>query len=349
LKISTVWTAGGAGRHNLETGWQNSQFVGFMKGVPGQGIRDKKVMRFYFKPGESPKRGVRRIATAHASAAAAALSSGDPLDAKMVHKLRQRCKRLRALMRLARPALADDRIYVFENAAIRSVAGNFAAVRDAHVMLDTLDGLLADNEEILEPSAFTVIRAGFRADLEAAEAEHLALWGGGYDRIQAELVGLRDRVAAWTFRGKALARVAKGFTLTYRRARNLWRTVQQDPTVANLHELRKYVKHHHDQMSLLRNLMAKPSKKRRALAKELGEILGLLHDLAVLELRLTAGDRFAASGKARNILVYIAQERRGVLHAQAFRLAKRLFRAKPGRVARGITASGAGRKSRGRG
>ena len=63
-----------------------------------------------------------------------------PSDAR-VHYGRKKIKRARAMLRLLREAIGED-AYRRENAALRDVARPLSQVRDAHIAVETLAGLL---------------------------------------------------------------------------------------------------------------------------------------------------------------------------------------------------------------
>jgi CHAD domain-containing protein len=67
-----------------------------------------------------------------------------------VHEARKSLKRLRALVKISRPALGDAR-YRRENAEFRQTGRLLSAARDAKVLIETLDGLLERARDELSP------------------------------------------------------------------------------------------------------------------------------------------------------------------------------------------------------
>src|SRR4051812_47783318 len=98
------------------------------------------VSRAYrLEPGEALTGEVRRAALGQLEIAREDLrnASGNELP-HAVHETRKRLKRLRALLRLVRPAIGEG-VYARVNAAFRDTAKRLAAARDAKVLADTLD------------------------------------------------------------------------------------------------------------------------------------------------------------------------------------------------------------------
>jgi len=82
------------------------------------------------------------------------------------HDARKRTKKLRALLRLARPELGD-KVYRRENAGLRDAARRLSPVRDAWVLIEALDDVVVPPDEHLSPEAV----AGFRAVLTGEHRE----------------------------------------------------------------------------------------------------------------------------------------------------------------------------------
>ena len=145
---------------------------------------------------------------------------------------RKDMKKLRALLRLVRGELGDE-VYRSESAAFRDAGRELAGLRDADVMLATLESLGLPPEDVgplrqgLEAHKFRTA-AGGRA--QAAEARH---------RDAHRRTRPRGRLAARDrrlrgLRGRATAHLPPGPARL--------RTARKDPTAENLHEWRKRVK-----------------------------------------------------------------------------------------------------------
>src|SRR5262249_26458757 len=108
---------------------------------PDSGRPEGEKMSFQFKPDESIKRGIRRMARKQLDKAIEELTGqGGVRRDEVVHDVRKRCKRLRGLLRLVRDGLGDAR-YREENVCLRDAARPLTEVRDARVLVDVLDRL----------------------------------------------------------------------------------------------------------------------------------------------------------------------------------------------------------------
>jgi CHAD domain-containing protein len=89
---------------------------------------------------EAGTQGVRRILRQQTHQALEALNESQLLSDEVVHEVRKQLKKVRAALRLLRKALGS-RIYDHENAFFRDVARPLTEVRDAKILIDTLDQL----------------------------------------------------------------------------------------------------------------------------------------------------------------------------------------------------------------
>src|SRR5437660_612910 len=90
---------------------------------------------------ESATASVRRMARKQLGKALDALGRGDQaLADEAIHDARKRLKKVRAYLRLLRPVLGS-RVYRRENAAIRDAAQPLTEIRDAKILVETLDKL----------------------------------------------------------------------------------------------------------------------------------------------------------------------------------------------------------------
>lgn len=95
--------------------------------------------------GESLPEAVRRVAAEALGRAAGILESHDDPDLA-VHEARKSLKEARAILRLARPGLGEDRFHE-ERRRLRDLGRELSAVRDDRVLGDTLRALAADTTE----------------------------------------------------------------------------------------------------------------------------------------------------------------------------------------------------------
>jgi CHAD domain-containing protein len=285
------------------------------------------------KPGETLPEGLRRAALGrieHAIDELRGKTSETPDEA--VHEARKDMKKLRSILRLARSELGDE-LYRSENETYRDAARELSSVRDAQVMIATLDELREGAKKKLSESEVTALRREFVKRREALEADS----GGRADAAKNVIEVLREsraRVREWPLESEGFDAVEPGLRRAYRGGWRAFRAVADDPSIENLHEWRKRVKDlwYHQQLLVFVNPeLMEPAADG---AHHLSNLLGDDHDLAVLG---EAADELAKPA-ARPALHKAIDRRRNELQSEAFKLGRRIYKEKPraftGRVGR---------------
>jgi CHAD domain-containing protein len=284
-------------------------------------------MAYSVKPEDrTAQAALRRIACSQIDRAIAEIDSPELPRDEVVHRLRRRTKKLRALLRLVRPHF--DR-YAEENAAFRDMARLLSSSRDATVMWHTLDRLLRAWESGALPGDAVRLRPLLGDDAqEGTEAE------AGLSIVRARLAAARGRVGGWTLDVEGLDALADGLERSYRRARKAMAAARAEPVADRLHEWRKRVKAHGFHQRLLRHAVSRGMDAGQARLDELGELLGDLNDLAMLRERMGMAE--APPRAARTRLLAAIDRKVRALIAESFNLGARLFHHKPKAVARGV-------------
>lgn len=285
-------------------------------------------MAYRFRAGDRTVQcAVRRIAREQVDDALAAIG-GQHRD-MATHEVRKACKKLRALVRLVRPVFAD---YAVENAEFRDIARLLSGVRDAKVMLDTLDLLLADASKNGELATFEPVREDFVRNLghpARADVAHDPL-----QEAQARLEAARERIGAWALAEEGWDALEPGLCRIVRRARKAARTVAVDPTPLHYHELRKLMKYHWYHTRLLLPVWPSMTEPRAAELARLADLLGLHHDISVFEARLGGSLPHGDRRRAVVALLSRAEDRRAALEREAGPLVARLLAQKPNALAK---------------
>ena len=267
-----------------------------------------------------------RIAGEQLAKAAQAMDGMEP--ALAVHDIRKRCKKLRALIRLVRPAFPD---YRYENADFREIAALISGARDARVMLDTYDRLEQAYADEVDRRSFRSIRARLETDHAGCEADNgLAALKAARERLLAA----KKRVARWRLTETAWAALGPGLAASRKQARASAGLASTETVPEAIHELRKHIKYHCYHARLLMDLWPDCMGLRERSAMEASELLGLHHDLWVFECRLARdGEGF---GKPSDVALArsLAARERDRLEALAWPLINRLLAEKPGALMR---------------
>jgi CHAD domain-containing protein len=261
--------------------------------------------------------GVARIARGridHALDELAGKTNSSPEDA--VHGARKAMKKLRALLRLVRGEIGDKR-YRREAACFGDAGRELAGIRDADVMLATLDSLA------LEPQKAGPLR-------QALEAHKIRTAAGAREQAAGAAIAIlgeaRARVAEWPLESEGFAPFEEGLGRVYRQGRRGFRAARRDPVAENLHEWRKRVKDLWYHCAILEESWQPVMKALADEAHELSDRLGDDHDLAVL----LAWAQENAGAADLGPLEDAVGERRARLQAEAFAYGARLYADKPG-------------------
>jgi CHAD domain-containing protein len=282
-------------------------------------------MSYRLEPDESVAEGVRRIAQEQLQKALGEMDDPDLGVHETIHQIRKRCKKLRGLVRLVRPAVPD--LYDRENTIFRDVARTVSDARDATAYLEAYDALMTHFAEEVDRSAFGPIRRTLterrtalveRQDVD----ERLAAF-------RETLVEAQDRVQRWQISVDGYDAVRDGLQKTYKRGWKGQRRAYDDPSDENFHEWRKRAKYHRYHMKLLRNLWDPLVNERRHKLHDLTDLLGDDHDLA--EFKSVIEEEPDVFGDLDHLQAFLGlmDRRRGELQARSRPLGLRVYAEEP--------------------
>jgi CHAD domain-containing protein len=274
---------------------------------------------YKFKPNQSVGRSFARCAQEQLEKATHELTdrvNHDPEEA--IHAARKAIKRERALLRLARGAVPRSE-RARQNAALRDAARSLSGVRDADVMIQTLDGLADRFAGQMPESTFAAVRALLESELPSEPPRA--------DQAAAQLAAIQTQIASWKLTDGGWSAIEDGVSRTYRRGRTAVRRAHAKPSFENLHESRKRAKDVWYQLRLLAPVCGPAVKGQADEAHELSDLLGDDHDLGVLRERIESHrDRLAIDVDA---LLALVAHRRDELQREAWHVADRLYAEKP--------------------
>jgi CHAD domain-containing protein len=276
---------------------------------------------------ESGTQSLRHIAREQIAKALETLD-GKTLSDDAVHSARKELKKARATLRLLRDALGDE-VYKRENAALRDAARPLSEVRDAKVLLDTLDRVVRR----YGAPARALPLDGFR---QALRREYAAIRGRILERPDAlrpqrdALRRIFERSARWPVGKHGWSVIGAGLKRVYRQGRKAFATSQAVPSPENLHEWRKQVKYLWHALQVLEPLRPRVIGKRADRTHTLADYLGNHHDLSVLRNKVAdLADAFPEAASRSELLALIDRYRTR-LQDKAFVLGRRLYEKKPG-------------------
>lgn len=243
----------------------------------------------------------------------------DHLAPTVVHDIRKRVKKLRALLRLVRPGMRD--VQAAENVILRDAGQALSGSRDAAVRLATFDRLISGNSD----SAILALRAHL-----VAEA---AMPAPPPPDLRQIFTDLAHRAADWELHGSDRRILGEGLAETRTRARAAMRAARASSSDEALHDWRKRAKDHWYQARLFTAIWPEVMKPLIIEAGRLGEALGDHHDLAVLAEHLQALPEDVARPEAQQLVTALARDAQQAIEATAFPLGARLFAGDPEEMA----------------
>jgi CHAD domain-containing protein len=282
----------------------------------------KRSRRFRLEPDETPHQGIDRVARGQLGLAISLIEGHEGDGPGAIHDARKALKRERAVLRLCREWLGDER-FRQENTILRDAGRSLSGARDAQVLIETLDGL---------PGTWSRFREELVAEARAFEEhddEH-----DSRSNVVIALAGVRERVELWPLPDEGGPEgLASGLKRIYRKARDAGLEAAKHPNSENLHELRKRSKDVWYAAQLLGPISPKRVRKLRRRAHRLTDVLGQDHDLAVLLERAEATPASFGGGELKQLRALIARRRRG-LRREALERAAKLYRRKPRKLLR---------------
>jgi len=291
-------------------------------------------MSYRLERGESVEEGIRRIATEQINKALAEIDDDKVSRHETVHAVRKRCKKLRGLVRLVRPAFDD---YKHVNAIYRDAAKELSYIRDAHAVIETVDELLEHFDDAVDPKGFRSIREELVARRDETDADEKTI-DRRIEHFRKTMAAGRREVETWTLEADDGRAVAGGAEKTYKRARKAMEKAADSPTTAAFHEWRKRVKYHWHHARLLKGAWPKLIKPWAKEAHSLSDFLGDEHDLAVLHAMLLEDPERFGEHDTLQAFFGLIERRRAELRSAAFGLGAFLLFEKPAHMERRILA-----------
>lgn len=294
--------------------------------------------------------GVRRIAHRQSERALAALNwtsdtETDPHTDNHtdtvedgIHECRKRCKRIRGLIRLVRPALGEDR-YHAANTTYRDAARVLSPYRDAHALLATFDDLVAAHVRQFagintEPIRDELVRRAQERTTSLQDDRGAA----AVRDARTMLEHARDTIDEWDISCDGWEAIAGGVAKTYARGRSALATAIEAPTDHNFHRWRKRAKYTWNHLRLLQRSAPDLIAPFAAQFHSLSDSLGDAHDLSVLHAQLHDDvDAFGGNERVRDVAVVIDGTRVD-LERESVGAGRRLYAERPKHLTRRLGA-----------
>ena len=232
-------------------------------------------MAFKYRLNEPLETGTRRIVLEQVDRARRQLSTNKDATAA-IHETRKCFKRIRSLLRLARPAISKD-AYQTANAQFRDLGRLLAKSRDFDVMGQTLARL--QEQRSLSASSVKRVRTAIAKARETSEKSQSV---PAVEVALKRLAKARSTVAKINYDRCTMPRLTEGMARDMAGFAHYFAEALEQPDDDAFHEWRKRAQYHRRHMALLAPAWPEALEPRVKLCRHLSEELGLDHDLAVL-------------------------------------------------------------------
>jgi len=203
-----------------------------------------------------------------------------------IHRTRQTCKKIRALLRLVRPAARY--VFTVENLFYRDIQRSVAYARDSAAMVEAVD-LLADRlTDPLPLQSLGMLRSALKQRSEQQLASAQQGLPARIQRAVAELTAADRRLERLPVDGLRKRDLRRGARHTWQRCAREYQALDAAASADDFHDWRKHVKYAAYQTRLLHELLPETAGSLRPPLEELAAVLGNSQDLVLLEQFLDA-------------------------------------------------------------
>ncbi len=237
-------------------------------------------MSFCFNTDLTLQDNIRQIATGELATALRHLSTLKTNPHEGVHETRKCLNRLRGLLRMLRPAVADT-CYRRENNSFRNASRTLSAVRDSQAVIESFDKFV----DIFRLQVNPAFHQSLRAKLieRRKRIESLQIDQGDYiNNLISELDNAATAVGSWPITAVDSDNLARGLEQVYRGALNGFQDARQEQSSIVLHKWRKSARYLRYQFELLCGVDEAWAKPRYEGFRKLSDLLGSHIDLGLL-------------------------------------------------------------------
>ena len=284
-------------------------------------------MEYLLKQGESVPEGVRRMTAEQLDKALDYLGCQDGERDKHVHEARKATKRLRALVRLVRRDLGDE-VYALENQCYRAAGQRLSGLRDATVLVETLDRLVECLGKDVPKSRFARVRVWLVERRDRAYGQVDSSNRAVQEAIAA-LAQAHERLEHWNLQRRGWGGIRVGVQRIYARGRRDFAGAYALPSDEAFHDWRKQVKYLWYHAQILEPIWPSVMQALVEELDQLGELLGQDHDLAVLRTTVLAEFPRAGATATLQALERRIGEVRSRMQDQARLLGERIYLEQP--------------------
>lgn len=253
-----------------------------------------------------------------------ALSKRSPShQGKGVHEARKGFKQVRGVIRLIRYQLGD-KLYRDENQVFRDAGRPLSAVRDADVLIETLDGLIRHFEDQVNEESFQKLRRELVSRRKKIRKQILVR-DGVMPKVARSAREAKKRIKQWSNFDENWKFLGKGIRQVYDRGKQEMQRSLSNGSDENLHEWRKSVKYLRYQLEILEGIWPPVIGNTATELHKLADALGTDHDLAVLRNLVHEECADFCEGTEKELLLGLIHQRRMELQDEAKFIGQRVY------------------------
>lgn len=249
-----------------------------------------------------------------------------------VHRVRKRCKKIRAILRLVRYGVGDDR-YRSENQWYRDTARLLSEARDLRVTLRCCRRLEEEVEDEGQEVFLKNLASRIRMQHEGVKDDGESI-KPRLEKSAERLKTGRTRLEDWKFMADGERVLKKGLKKTFSRGEEAMKVAMKSGEAADFHEWRKRAKYHMYHSRLLRNCWKPIIRSHCKVMKKLADALGDDHDLSIVEDLVSSIEGVDSESYEMQRLHKQLQSRHQQLRREALNIGLRIHAEKPKSLSR---------------
>jgi CHAD domain-containing protein len=287
-------------------------------------------MAYYFNKGEYIDIAVKRILFEQTDKAVSGFQEMDNVH-KVIHDIRKRCKKIRALLRLVRDDIGNSE-YRERNVFYRDTARRLSDLRDAITTRKALDNLATMYKGVIPEDTMQYLREWLEIKKVRLTAKRLIK-----DNVVEKVIRTLEESKAYisdlpVSDSLTFEVIAPSLSRVYERGYIAFPLAYENDDAASFHEFRKRVKYLWYQTRLLKQMWPNVLNELASEIHKLSEWLGDDHDLMVLKSMLENAPFI--DDRNRKTTLRLIEKESNILRERSLSLAELIYAENPKRFVR---------------
>jgi CHAD domain-containing protein len=284
-------------------------------------------MTFQIEQGEPVPKEIRKVVRNRLDKALRRLEGHErSISDAGVHDARKRFKEIRSALRLVRGELGE-KTFRRENHALRDAGRPLSTLRDAAVLVKSLDRLVKHFSGRIRPKSVAKLRRQL-LERRRATRKQIVQRDHAISRVVREVRAVRERVDQWPLERRGWKALDDGVLTVYGRGREATIQMASGASDEELHEWRKRAQYLRYHLELLESIWCDILTPLADQTHRLTDLLGDDHDLTVLR-RIAAETSEDGTSSENELVLALIDQRRAKLQEEARVLGAKLYAETP--------------------